>query len=150
METELKSDDLKQRTNIFINCVQAKIGNVKEPICNNIYLWQIYYDTFDDPIDNNQISLPYREELHQVKLEEVNENYLESLDEYINAEVIIPNKEEIPILTKVKHCKRDSSGKPVSKANPNTILDTRICKLQFPGGRIEEYAINMIAENLFQ
>ena len=136
-ETEVESNNLKQRTNIFIDCVQAKIGNVKEPIYNNMYLKQIYYDPFDNPIYNNQLNLPYREELHQAKLEEVNENYLESLDKYINTKVIMLNKEGIPVLTKVKHCKRDSSGNPVGEANPNPILNTRIYELQFPDSRIE-------------
>ena len=62
----------------------------------------------------------------------------------------MPNKEGVPVLTKVKHRKRDSSGNPVGDTNPNPILDTRIYELQFPDGRIEEYAVNMIAENLFQ
>ena len=149
-ETELESDELKRRTNIFMDCVQTKIGNAKEPIYNNIYPQQIYYDAFDDPIDDDQLSLPYGEKLHQATLEEVDETYLESLDEYINAEVIMPNKEGVPVLTKVKRRKRDSSGNPVGEANPNPILDTRIYELQFPNGRIEEYAVNMIAENLFQ
>ena len=63
-ENELESDELKRRTNIFIDCVQTKIGNAKEPIYNNVYPQQIYYDTFDDPIDDDQLSLPYGEELH--------------------------------------------------------------------------------------
>ena len=62
----------------------------------------------------------------------------------------MPNKEGISVLTKVKHRKRDSSGNPVGEANPNPILDTRIHDLQFPDSRIEEYATNMIAKNLFQ
>ena len=149
-DPELDSDDLKRCANIFMDCVHEKIGNTKEPTHNNIYPQQIYYDAFDDPADDNQLSLPWGEEPHEAKLEEVDDRCLETLDEHINAEVIMPDKEGNPVLTKVKSRKRDSAGNPVGDANSNPILDTRVYELQFPDGRVEEYAVNMIAENLFE
>jgi hypothetical protein len=147
---ELESDDLKRRIAIFMDCVQERIGNSKEPIYNNIYPQHIYYDAFDDPVEDDSTQLPYGEETNEAKLEEVNERYMESLDGYINAEVILPDKNGIPVLTKVKNRKRDSAGNPVGQHNDNPILDTRVYDLEFPDGRVEEYAVNMIAENLFE
>jgi hypothetical protein len=147
---ELDSDDLKRRTNIFMDCVQERIGNTKEPIYNNIYPQQIYYDAFDDPVEDDSSQLPYGVEAHEAKLEEVDKEYMEALDGYINAQVILPDKDGIPVLTKVKSRKRDSEGNPVGDQNDNPILDTRVYELEFPDGRVEEYAVNMIAENLFE
>jgi hypothetical protein len=133
-----------------MNCVYERIGNTKEPTYNNIFPQQIYCDAFDDPVEDDSCDLPYGDELHEAKLEEVDDQYLESLDEYINAEIILPDKEGIPVLTKVKSRKRDPAGDPIGTANSNPILDTRVYNLEFPDGRIEEYAVNMIAENLFE
>ena len=62
---------------------------------------------------------------------------------------MIPNKEAIPVLAIVKKRKRDALGQPIGTKNENPILDSRIYELQFPDGRIEEYSVNVIAENLF-
>lgn len=133
-----------------MDCIHAKIGNAKEPIYNYIYPQQIYYDAFNDPIEDDEIQLPYREEVHKAELENVDNRYLEALDNYINAEVILPEKDGSAVLTKVKGRKRDAAGNPVGKANKNPILDTRVYQLQFPDCRVEEYAVIMIAENLFE
>lgn len=116
-----------------MDCVHEKIGNTKKHIYNNIYPQQIYYDAFKVPIDNDESQLPYREELHETKLEDVNDMYLETLDNYINAEVIMHDKYGIPVLTIVKSCESNTAGNPVGKANKNLILDTRVYKLEFPG-----------------
>ena len=139
-----------RRTNIFMECVQERISNTREPIYNNIYPQQIYYDAFNDPVEDNTSQLPYGEETHEAKLKEVNDRYMEALDRYINAEVIMPDKNGIPVLTKVKNHKRDSAGNPVVEHDDNPILDTRVYELQFPDGRVEEYVANMIAENLLE
>ena len=52
------------------------------------------------------------------------------------------------MLVKVKKRKRDPDGNLSGTPNQNTILDTRVYKLEFPDGRLEEYAVNIIAENL--
>lgn len=62
--------------------------------------------------------------------------YLESLDNYINTEIIMPDRNGTPVLTKVKAHKRDSSGKWENCTSWNSLK--------------EEYAVNMIAENLFK
>ena len=49
----------------------------------------------------------------------------------------------------VKKRKRDDLGQPIGMKNNNPILDSRIYELEFPDGRIEEYSVNVLAENLF-
>ena len=41
-----------------MDCVQERIGNTREPLYNNIYSQQIYYDAFDDPVEDNASQLP--------------------------------------------------------------------------------------------
>ena len=103
-----------------MDCVQERIGNTRELIYNNIYPQQIYYDSFNDPVEDDKSQLPYGEEIHEAKLEEVNDRYMEALDRYINAKVIMPNKNGIPVLTKVKGCNS------VVEHDDNPILDTRV------------------------
>ena len=74
---------------------------------------------------------------------------MESLDEYINSQIFIPNRDGIPVLAEVKKRKQTSNREVVREANPNTILDTRIYKLEFPDGAVAEYSIKTISENLF-
>ena len=46
--------------------------------------------------------------------------------------------------------KRDHNNDPIGKKNSNPILDSRIYELEFPDGRVEEYAFDAIAENLLE
>ena len=41
--------------------VQQRIGNTRELIYNNIYPQQIYYDAFNDPVEDDKSELPYGE-----------------------------------------------------------------------------------------
>ena len=73
---------------------------------------------------------------------------LDSLDQYINAKVVIPGRDGIPVLGKVKGHKRDAAGNPIGSSNPNPILDSCIYELEFPDRRVEEYSTNVLLENL--
>ena len=83
------------------------------------------------------------------KTETVDEACIEALDEYIGSQIVIPNKEAVPVLAVVKKRKRDALGQPIGTKNENLILDSRIYELEFLDGRIKEYAVNVLAENLF-
>jgi hypothetical protein len=65
-----------------------------------------------------------------------------------NAEVILP-KGGILIPARVIGRKRDESGNPIGTANTNPILDTCLYDVQFLDGRVETYAANIIAENIY-
>ena len=81
-----------------------------------------------------------------MKTTEIDESYLDSLDEYIGANVVIPGRDALPVLAKVKKRKRDADGIPIGQSNPNPILDSRVYELEFPDGRVDEYSVNDISE----
>ena len=145
---ELTTEAMKSETSKFMVSVESVIGNHRVPIFNHVQPNAIYFDAFSDDHDSDANVLPYGDELIDVKTETVDEAYLESLDEYIGSQIVIPNKEAIPVLATVKKRKRDALGKPIGTSNENPILDSRIYELEFPDGRIEEYSVNVIAENL--
>ena len=148
LEEELMSDDIKQQLTNFMDSLESKIGNQKQPTFNVVSPSSIYYEAFGDSDDADDNVLPYGDEMIDVKTAEVDEAYLEALDEYIGVEVVIPGRDAQPVLTKVKKRKRAPDGTPSGTANANPILDTRVYELEFPDGRLEEYAVNVIAENL--
>lgn len=76
--------------------------------------------------------------------------YLEYLDEYISTKVVIPGvtPDIEPVVAIIKGCKRNKNGDLIGSENSNPILDTRIYNLEFPDGRVEEYSMNIILENL--
>jgi hypothetical protein len=147
-EHELLEESLVEQTKAFTDSVESKIGNYKQPLFNIHIPKGIYYNAFGDDMDADDNVLPYGDELVDQKTSEVNEAYLEALDEYIGVEVVIPGRDAQPVLATVKKRKRDPSGMPSGTPNPNPILDTRVYELEFPDGRLEEYAVNIIAENL--
>ena len=73
---------------------------------------------------------------------------MEDLNKYIGAQVILPGKDGIEVLCKVRGRKRDSSGNLIGERNDNPILDTQIFQVEHLDGRAEEYATNVIAESL--
>ena len=145
---DLTSDHMVSETKKFMEKVEKRIGNKKLPIYDGTNPMNIYYSAFHDDIDADDIDLPYGDELMDAKETEVNEAYLEALDTYIGAQVIVPERSGQPILAKVRKRKRNENGEPIGKANDNPILDTRVYELEFPDGRIEEYGVNVIAENM--
>ena len=147
-QEELKSEFMKDETSKFMISVESIIGNSREGIFDNTIPSSIYYNAFGDDTDADDNVLPYGDELMDAKTETVDEAYLEALDSYIGAEVVLNNKEAIPVLAKVKKRKRDAANLPIGEANANPILDTRVYELEFPDGRVEEYSVNVIAENL--
>ena len=69
-------------------------------------------------------------------------------DYYVNAHVNLPvgsGEERARVLRR----KRDSDGTPVGVAHRNPALDTRVYEVQFPDGRTEEIAANVIATALY-
>jgi hypothetical protein len=69
-------------------------------------------------------------------------------DYYVNAHVMLPvgpTEERARVL----HRKRDSDGNPIGVAHRNPVLDTWVYEVQFPDGRTEEVAANVIAQALY-
>ena len=146
---ELTSDAMKEEMSKFMTSVENTIGNYRQPIFDNTSPSIIYFDAFNEDRDADENVLPYGDELVDAKTETVDEAYIEALDEYIGSQIVIPNKEAVPVLAVVKKRKRDALGQPIGTKNENLILDSRIYELEFLDGRIKEYAVNVLAENLF-
>jgi len=62
--------------------------------------------------------------------------------------VLLP-KDGYEYIAKVIGRKRDGNGNPVGQYNPNPILDATVHEVQFPDGRIQKYAANVLAEALY-
>ena len=75
---------------------------------------------------------------------------MEALEKYIGTHIIVPGKDSIRFLTRVKGGERHHSGNLVGETNKNPILNTSISKLDFPYGHVEEYLVNTILENVLK
>ena len=135
---ELSSSDLQSQMSSFMQAVESKIGNYRQPAFDIDSPEQLYYTAFGDGVDDDAIILPYGNEIIDAKLSEVDEPYLDSLDNYIGVEVVVPGRNAEPVLARVEKRKRDAQGNPIGKADANPILDTRVYELEFPDRRIEE------------
>ena len=145
---DLESADMNSQISRFMESVEERIGNQKQALYDGNNPGHIYYAAFQDDVRNDEVVLPYGDELIDAQEMEINEAYIESLDNYIGAKVVIPGKDAVPVLAEVKKRKRDPLGNAVGQPNVNPILDTRVYELEFPDGRVEEYGVNVIAESL--
>ena len=59
------------------------------------------------------MDLPYGDDIIDMKVEEISDAYLNAPDKFIGDEIVIPGRDELPILLKVKKHKRDASGNPI-------------------------------------
>ena len=53
------------------------------------------------------MDFPYGDELINVKVEEISDAYLDVLDDYIKAEIVIPGIYALPVLIKFRKYKQD-------------------------------------------
>ena len=97
----------------FMERVEAKIGNAKQPLFDGSDPDRVYYSAFGDTNNSDVNILTYGEEIQYQKEVEVNKAYIGALDYYIGARVVFPGKYYIPVLDRVKRMKRDASGKPI-------------------------------------
>ena len=101
-QPELSLDFMKDETSKFMTSMESIIGNNREGVFKDTAPSAIYYDAFGEDTDADDNVLPYGNELIGAKTETIAEAYLEALDTYIGAEIVIPDCEAVPVLTKVK------------------------------------------------
>ena len=70
-------------------------------------------------------------------------------DTLINAEVLLPQGEEMQMAKVVRRCV-DENGKVIGTFDNNPILNSMIYECEFPDGVTKQYAANIIAENILQ
>ena len=148
-QEDMESDSLKERMKTYTASVHDVIGNHSKAIVRGETMndSDIYHDAFFDQ-DDDGITYPWDKDLEDIPLSEETEASLQDLDEYINTNVILPGRDGVEVLCKVKGRKRDSNGSLVGIYNQNPILDTRVFNVEHPDGSVDEYATNVIAESL--
>ena len=150
-EEDLTTPEVQRQCSQFMISVESKIGTFTNPIYSDGRDYNFFDPTIFDNLQSEQAEeLPYGDEIIDAIPAEVDMPYLEQLDNYIGTKVVIPGTTPgtAPVLAVIKGRKRDSNGNPIGRKNDNPILDTRVYQLQFPDGRIEEYGMNVIIENL--
>ena len=70
------------------------------------------------------------------------------LETYINNEVLLPQNGEHLKAARVIGIAKDAKGNEIGKYDANPIKNTRVYQVMFPDGAVEQYAANIIAENL--
>jgi hypothetical protein len=79
---------------------------------------------------------------------EADEYTPEAFDEYLTAEVLLPNMGTIT-KARVTGRKRDEDGNPIGKRHSNPILDTRSYEVEFADGATDIFTANTIAESMY-
>lgn len=107
---------------------------------------------FGDPLNapNHKVPDVYDWEKHIEEPESTMPNSDDYADyaAYIDAEVLLPQNGEHMRAARVVGFAKDSDGREKGRYDPNPVLDTRVYEVMFPDGAIEQYAANLIAENL--
>ena len=73
---DLSSDDMQNQMTLFMQSLESKIGNHKEPAFDSNNPNTIYFESFGDHIENDDNVLPYGDELIDAKVTAVDEAYL--------------------------------------------------------------------------
>ena len=147
-ESSMESFKVKNQMMKFTKNLEAKIGDNSAPIFEPNNPESIYYLLFGAVIDEDSVDLPYGDDFKDLDVNEMDTRYLSELDDLIGAQVSLPRKDRLPLLAIVKKRKLNYKGEPVGSPNPSPILDSRIYELEFLDGRIEEYSVNVILENM--
>ena len=154
-DADLLSDSMKALMASYTSSVEDKIGNYRQPAFDESKPELIYYHAFGDSpdLDDNADLMeftPTGELIDAPTAPDQNDAYFADLDDYINTHVVVPGRDGATnVLAKIVRRKRDSSGTLIGTPHSNPILDSRIYELEFPDGRVEEYALNSIVESLY-
>lgn len=87
-------------------------------------------------------------EMVENKIEEADNFTEDSYDEYLNAELLLPSGGQMTKGRVTKRLKSDD-GTPVGVRNNNPLLDSREYVVELADGTQQEFAANIIAENLY-
>ena len=68
---------------------------------------------------------------------------------YLNAKVLLPQNGEHMRAARVVGRSKDIDGIPIGQYDPNPYMDSRVYDVMFPDGAVEQYAANVLADNLF-
>ena len=132
----------------FTRKLESKIGNNLIPTFDGTNPGNVYFISFGTTVEEEMEDLPYGDDFTTLRMGNIDDRYLADLDNLIGTQVSLPGKDRIPLLATVKKRRLDYKGYPIGSPNANPILDSRIYELEFQDGRVEEYSVNVIIENL--
>jgi hypothetical protein len=143
-----KEDALQDTVQVSIQAYHVSLHDkleVEDNVVNNFQGF-ILNDEDDDPDTVNTEAFD-----ESVKdLDDVLDDNLEdSYDGYINAELQLPDADGNMRLGKVIKRAKGNDGKTIGRSHANPLLDTSEYVVQLPDGSTQEYAANVIAENMF-
>ena len=136
---ELADPELTKKCQDFDTSISQKLG---EPMSADVF----------DELDPDMVTPEYQ--LYEDDLEpsfevpDVNAVTPEYQDDYIGAKVSLPVG-GMQLTGKVKKRAHDEDGELYGSQNVNPILDTRVYEIEYPDGKVQEYAANVIVENMY-
>ena len=158
-KAELNSPVLKERVSVFDSFVKERFGDPysspKTPLKS--YVDADYAVDVEDEkkVDFNDayISVPidtfgdhfYEKSSYKSNIPEVDE--FENYENYLNAEVLLPQNGAHMRAAKVIGRAKDIDGMSLGDYDSNPYLDTRVYNVMFPDGVVEQYAANVLADN---
>ena len=110
------------------------------------------YDWNDHPFEEDpDFAEEVREVISNNELKKADDAFTPDIyDMYLNMELAIPQGDSLePRLARVTKRLKDANGLPISLANENPTLDTRMYEVEYLDGEWTSLAANNIAENLF-
>ena len=147
-KSDFSSLEMRERIQTFMKSLGYRIGNYQQPLYDATKPNAILYISFDDDIKDEDVDLPYGNELIDAKVEEISDAYLYALDDYIGDDIVIPGRDELPVMVRVNNLKQYAYDNPIGKKKSNPISDTSIYEFEFPDGPIEEFAVNILSANI--
>ncbi len=140
---ELKSENIQNRIQDYDKIINDRIGDhiiptlPIQPIQKTLYI-------MDE--DENDESV---EHLENDAVQDEEDNIAESTyDQLLTAEVYLPQGDKMKH-GKVTGYKRDNNGLLIGKSNPNPLLNSRMYRVEFTDGTVQDYAANIIAEAIY-
>ena len=147
-ELSKEAIEIREQMSKFTRKLESRIGNNLIPTFDGTDPGNIYFTSFGTTVEEEMEDLPYGDDFTTLRMENVDDRYLADLDNLIGVQVSLPGKDGIPLLATVKKRKLGYKGHPIGSPNTNLILDSRIYELELPDGRVEEYSVNIIIENM--
>ena len=124
---EIKVDDIEELSDNEID--EKAVSSLPEQ-----YMWESYLD------ENNN----FESEIPDASDHSSEEDY----ETFLNAKVLLPQNGAHMRSATVIGRSKTYDGMEIGKFNPNPELDTRVYDIMFPDGAIEQYASNIIAQNI--
>ena len=118
--------ELKNQMMKFTKNLEAKIGNSTIATFEASKPESIFYSPFGATNDKDLVDLQYGDKFMDLDAREINTRHLNELDNLIGAQVIIPDKDGLPLLAIVKKRKLNVKGGSVGSFDPSPILDSII------------------------